>query len=53
MDTKIDITQKRPVRAPKSWKRDLNDFLFYLIQWTWGLSVNIVGVLLFLSAQRL
>lgn len=50
---KIDINQKHPVRPEKSWKRDMNDFLFYLIQWTWGLTVNLAGGLAFLICTKM
>lgn len=42
---KIDITITQP---PKRKENKLEDFLFYLIQWTWGLSVNAVGGLAYL-----
>ena len=36
----IDITKKAPDKKEKNFKNSLLDFLFYLIQWTWGLPVN-------------
>lgn len=39
-EEKIDITVTEP---PKGKKTPLKDFLFYLVQWTWGLPVNLVG----------
>lgn len=50
---KIDITQKYPERKPKTWKRDILDFLFYLVQWTWGLPVNIAGGIAFLICTKI
>ena len=44
---RIDINQKHPVKPPKTWKTDLVDFLFYLVQWTWGLTVNLAGGIAF------
>ncbi|MBQ8028294.1 MAG: hypothetical protein IJ262_02675 [Clostridia bacterium] len=53
MSERIDITQKEPVRAKKTWKRDLCEFLFYLVQWTWGLPVNLVGGIAYLICTRI
>ena len=43
MEKKIDITQKAPEQKEKNFKNDFKKFLFYLVQWTWGLPVNLVG----------
>ena len=40
MEKKIDITQKAPEQKEKNFKNDFKKFLFYLVQWTWGLPVN-------------
>lgn len=45
---KIDITKKAPAPPKKGFAAELKKFLFYLIQWTWGLPVNLVGGLMFL-----
>ena len=50
---KIDINQKHPVKPPKTCKTDLLDFLFYLVQWTWGLTVNLAGGLAFLICTKI
>ena len=39
----IDITKTHPDKKEKNFKNSLIDFLFYLVQWTWGLPVNLVG----------
>lgn len=46
--SKIDITQKAPKKALQTPKGKVKDFLFYLVQWTWGFSVNLVGLIAFL-----
>ncbi len=48
----VDITKKYPDKKPKNFKNDCLDFLFYLIQWTWGLPVNIVGGIAFLVCTK-
>ena len=50
---KIDINQKYPVKPKKTWKTDLIDFLFYLVQWTWGLTVNLAGGIAFLICTKI
>lgn len=45
---KIDITKKEPTPPEKGFMTSLKKFLFYLVQWTWGLPVNLVGGLIFL-----
>ena len=44
---KIDITQKEPAKKEKCFKNSLVDFLFLFVQWTWGLSVNLIGWIAF------
>ncbi len=46
----IDITITQP---PKSKETPFKDFLFYLIQWTWGLPVNIVGGIAYLICTKI
>lgn len=48
-----DITKKYPDKKEKSFKNSLFDFLFYLVQWTWGLPVNIVGSIAFLVCTKI
>lgn len=50
---KIDITVKEPPKKEKCWQNSLKDFIFYLIQWTWGLPVNLVGGLMFLFFTKI
>ena len=49
----IDITKKAPDKKDKNFKNSLLDFLFYLVQWTWGLPVNIVGGIAFLICTKI
>ena len=49
----IDITKKRPDEPEKGFKTSFKNFLFYLVQWTWGLPVNIVGGIAFLICTRI
>lgn len=53
MNTRIDITQKEPAKREKNWKTSLVDALFYTVQWTWGLPVNLVGGLMFLYFTKI
>ncbi len=46
----IDITVTQP---PKEKKTPIKDFLFYLIQWTWGLPVNVVGGIAYLIYAKI
>lgn len=46
----IDITVTEP---PKGKKNVLKDFFFYLIQWTWGLPVNLVGGIAYLICTKI
>ncbi len=46
----IDITITQP---PKEKENPLKDFFFYLIQWTWGLPVNIVGGIAYLICTKI
>ena len=39
----VDITVKHPPKREKTALHTIQDILFYIIQWTWGLPVNIVG----------
>ena len=50
---KIDITVKEPPKKEKCWQNTIKDFVFYLIQWTWGLPVNLVGGLMFLFFTKI
>lgn len=51
--TNIDVNQKEPVAEPKGWKTSLKAFLFYFVQWTWCLPVNIVGGIAFLICTKI
>lgn len=46
----IDITVKEPAKKSRG---AFLDFLFYLIQWTWGLPVNIVGGTVYLICTKI
>ena len=46
----IDITKTAP---DKKEKNALIDILFYVVQWTWGLPVNLVGGILFLICTKI
>ena len=46
----IDISIAQP---PKDKKTPLQDFLFYLVQWTWGLPVNLVGGAAYLICTKI
>lgn len=48
-----DTLRKEPVAPPKSWKTSLRRFLFYLVQWTWGLPVNLAGGIAFLICTKI
>lgn len=47
---KIDITVTEP---PKQKKNVLLDVLFYIVQWTWGLPVNLVGGIAFFICTKI
>ncbi len=47
---KIDITLTEP---PKKEKNTVKAFLFYLIQWTWGLPVNLVGGICYIICTKI
>ena len=49
----VDITKKAPDKKEKNFKNSLIDFLFYLVQWTWGLPVNLVGGIAFLICTKI
>ena len=51
--SEIDITKTAPENEPKSLEKNVKDFLFYLIQWTWGLPVNLVGGIVFLICTKI
>ena len=53
MDKRIDITQKEPPKKEKNFKNDFKKFLFYFVQWTWGLPVNLVGGIVFLICTKI
>lgn len=44
----IDISKKEPTPPKKGFKSSIKKFLFYLLQWTWGLPVNLIGGIIFL-----
>ena len=48
----IDINKKAPDKPEKNFKNDFKKFCFYFVQWTWGLPVNLVGGIVFLSRLR-
>lgn len=50
---KTDITKKRPDEPEKGFKTSLKKFLFYLVQWTWGLPVNLVGGIAFIICTKI
>lgn len=50
--TDIDITKTEPDKRPRNVKNTLLDILFYLVQWTWGLPVNLVGGIAYLICTR-
>ena len=52
-DTRIDLNQKAPAPKKKCFKNDFKAFLFYLVQWTWGLPVNLVGGIAFLICTKI
>ncbi len=45
---KVDIT----VTEPKAEYSKLFDVFFYVVQWTWGLSVNVVGGIAYLICTK-
>ena len=49
----IDITKTEPDKPEKSFGTFIKAFLFYLIQWTWGLPVNLVGGLIYLFCTKI
>ncbi len=48
-----DITKTHPDKKEQSFKNSLIDFLFYLVQWTWGLPVNIIGGIAYLICTKI
>ena len=53
MKKMIDISKKAPDKKEKNAKNAVLDFLFYLVQWTWGLPVNIIGGIAFLICTKI
>ena len=51
-DKRIDITKKAPDAPEKNFKNDFKKFCFYLVQWTWGLPVNLIGLIVYLLNKR-
>ncbi|MBQ5970639.1 MAG: hypothetical protein IJL52_11115 [Clostridia bacterium] len=49
----VDMKQKAPEKKEKNFQNDLKKFLFYFVQWTWGLPVNLVGGIAFLICTKL
>lgn len=49
----VDITVKRPPEEKKCFKTSLKKFLFYFVQWTWGLPVNLVGGTVYLICKAM
>ncbi|MBP9989409.1 MAG: hypothetical protein KBT46_07910 [Ruminococcus sp.] len=45
---KIDTSRTCPKEKPRTAGNFLKAFLFYFVQWTWGLPVNLVGGIFFL-----
>lgn len=50
---KIDITKTEPTPKEKNLKNTVIDALFYIVQWTWGLPVNIVGGIAYLICTKI
>lgn len=50
---KIDITKTAPTPKLKNTKNKITDILFYAVQWTWGLPVNIIGGAAYLFCTKL
>mgnify|MGYP001039820569 FL=1 len=46
-NTNIDITQREPAAPEKSFQNSPKKILFYTVQWTWGLTVNLIGAVVF------
>ncbi len=51
--TKVDITGKHPPEKEKNFKNSVKMFFFYLVQWTWGLPVNLVGGIAYLICTKI
>ncbi len=49
----LELEQKEPIPEADGWKKNLKAFLFYLIQWTWGLPVNILGWIGFIVCTKI
>ncbi len=52
-DLILELEQKEPIPEAKGWKKSVKAFLFYLVQWTWGLPVNLVGGLAYLFFTKI
>ncbi len=50
---KIDITKTEPTPKEKNLKNTIKNILFYIVQWTWGLPVNIVGGIAYLICTKI
>jgi len=50
---KIDITKKEPSAPEKGFLTSFKKFLFYFVQWAWGLPVNLIGAILFLFCTKI
>lgn len=49
----LELEQKEPIPEADGWKKSLKAFLFYLVQWTWGLPVNLVGWIAFIICTKI
>ena len=49
----VDITKSEPTPKEKNLKNTIKDILFYAVQWTWGLPVNIVGGIAYLICAKI
>ena len=48
-----DITKTHPDKKEKNLRNSIASFLFYLVQWTWGLPVNLVGGIALLVCTKI
>ncbi len=48
----LELEQKEPIPEADGWKKNLKAFLFYFVQWTWGLPVNIIGWIAFIICTK-
>ena len=49
----VDITKKAPEMKERNAKNFFISFLFYLVQWSWGLPVNLIGGIAFLFCTKI